>query len=283
MSGSHSLFGNRIRQVSTAAPWRWLAAGWNDVRAMRARSLLYSLPFVLFGYVSTAGLYLAGWHYLIWPALTGFFLLAPAFAVGFYEASRRMEAGEDITFKDMLFAWKRNPSRIFGAGLTLCFFMILWLRSASLIYAINFPHQMLSLQGIMNQTFFSLDGVSFFAVGTVIGAAFAIAAFLFSVLSLPMILGEKADLLPSIFMSVGAVAANPRAMALWAAIIVAGSAAGIATLFLGLILTMPLLGHASWHAYRSVIEPEAPSRQHSAVLFQSSEVGSGRNAARHQS
>jgi uncharacterized membrane protein len=71
-----------------------------------------------------------------------------------------------------------------------------------------------------------------------------------------MILGEKADLLPSIFMSVGAVAANPRAMALWAAIIVAGSAAGIATLFLGLILTMPLLGHASWHAYRSVIAPE---------------------------
>ena len=256
MTETYIPIGSRVRLISTAEPWRWLVAGWNDLRENRMRSLLYSLPFVLFGYVSTAGLYLAGWHYLIWPALAGFFILAPAFAVGFYEASRRLERGEAVTVMDMVMAWRRNPSRIFGAGLTLCFFMILWLRSASLIYAINFPYQMLSLQGIMNQTFFSANGASFFAVGTVIGAAFAVTAFLLTVVSLPMLLGEKADLLPAIFLSILAVSRNSRAMALWAAIIVVATAAGLATAFVGLILTMPLLGHASWLAYRSMIEPE---------------------------
>lgn len=255
MPGQPFPFIERVNAVSTAEPWRWLAAGWEDLRAARMKSVACSIPFVLAGYAVTFGLYQAGLHYLIWPALSGFFLLAPAFAVGYYEASRAREAGEMVRLGAMLGAWRRNASRVFGAGLTLCFFMILWLRSAALIYAINFPHGMISIQSILNQTFFSADGLAFLAIGTVVGAVFAVAAFLFSAVSLPMVLGERADLLPAIFISAAAVMLNRRAMILWAAIIVVTTAAGMATAFVGLIVTMPLLGHASWHAYRALVRP----------------------------
>ena len=160
MPGQPFPFIERVNAVSTAEPWRWLAAGWEDLRAARMKSVACSIPFVLAGYAVTFGLYQAGLHYLIWPALSGFFLLAPAFAVGYYEASRAREAGEMVRLGAMLGAWRRNASRVFGAGLTLCFFMILWLRSAALIYAINFPHGMISIQSILNQTFFSRSSPS---------------------------------------------------------------------------------------------------------------------------
>ncbi|MEQ8665569.1 MAG: DUF2189 domain-containing protein [Rhodospirillales bacterium] len=248
-------FAARINRVSTVEPWRWLAAGWSDLRRTRLISVPYSLLFVAAGYAVTFGLYHIEAYHLIWPALTGFFLAAPAFAVGYYEASRRLEAGERVGFTDILTAWRRYPSRIFGTGLALCFFLILWIRTAALIYALNYPYEMLTVQGVLNQTFFSLDGLMFLAAGTVIGAGFAVAAFLFAAISLPMILGERADFLPAVITSAIAVTRNPRAMALWAVIIVVITGFGMVTALIGLIVTMPLIGHASWHAYRALVRP----------------------------
>lgn len=248
-------FAARINRVSTVEPWRWLAAGWSDLRRTRLISVAYSVVFVVAGYAVTIGLYQLDQHHLIWPALTGFFLAAPAFAVGYYEVSRRLEAGEPVRLVDMATAWRRYPSRIFGTGLALCFFLILWLRTAALIYALNFPYEMLTVQGVMNHTFFSPEGLVFLAIGTTIGAGFAVAAFLFAAISLPMMMGERADFLPAVITSAIAVARNPRAMALWAVIIVVITAFGMATALIGLIVTMPLIGHASWHAYRALVRP----------------------------
>ena len=96
----------------------------------------------------------------------------------------------------------------------------------------------------------------FLAVGTCIGAVFAVFAFLISSISLPMMLGERADFLPAILTSIFAVTRNPRAMTLWAVIIIVVTAVGMATALIGLVITLPLIGHATWHAYRALVKQE---------------------------
>lgn len=255
LAGSGLPFADRIITVSTDEPWQWLARGWADLRRARWVSIFYGLIFVAIGYAVTIGLYQMELYHLIWPFATGFILVAPVFAVGVYELSRRMQAGKSPTLMSALMAWRVYPSRIFGAGLALTFFLIMWTRTAALIYVINFPYEMLTIQGLLNQTFFSQQGLVFLCIGTVIGAVFAVTAFLLSAISLPMMVGEHADFLPAILVSVLAVVRNPKAMTLWAAIIVGMTVLGMATALIGLAITLPLIGHATWHAYKAVVRP----------------------------
>ena len=250
-------FAHRINKVSTTEPWMWLARGWSDLRRSKWISLTYGLIFVVLGYGVTIGVYQLGYYYLIWPLSAGFVLVAPVFAVGIYEISRRLETGEPLRFIDALTSWRHVYGRVLGAGLAMTFFMILWLRSAALIYVINFPYGMLTIQNLLNHSLFTTDGLAFLCVGTVIGACFATFAFLISAVSLPMMMGERADFLPAILTSIFAVTRNPRAMALWGIIIVVVTAVGMMTAMIGLIITLPLIGHATWHAYRALVKPEA--------------------------
>jgi len=254
--GKGMTFASRIKKIDTNAPWQWLALGWADLRRSWFISIPYAFMFVVAGYALTAGLYFTDKYYLIWPFIAGFVLVAPVFAVGLYEISRRLEADESISLIAVLGAWRVAPGRILGAGLALSFFLIIWVRSAALLYVINFPYQMLTIPNLLNQTFFSLDGLAFLTIGTVIGAIFAVFAFLVSAISLPMMLGERADFLPALVTSFLAVTLNPRAMMLWATIIVVVTAVGMATAFIGLAITLPLIGHATWHAYRTVVLPK---------------------------
>jgi len=257
--GSALPFAHRINIVSTDEPWQWLALGWADLRRARWVSIFYGLIFVALGYAVTIGLYQLDLFHLIWPFATGFVLVAPVFAVGVYEISRRLQKGEPVTLGHALMAWRQNPSRIFGAGIAMTFFLIMWTRTAALIYVLNYPYEMLTIQGLLNQTFFSEQGLVFFCIGTTIGAAFAVAAYFLSVVSLPMMVGEQADFLPAILVSVFAVTRNPKTMALWAAIIIGMTILGMATALIGLAVTLPLIGHATWHAYQAIVRPpESP-------------------------
>ena len=260
-NGGGMPFAERINIISTDEPWQWLARGWADLRRARWISILYGLIFVALGYAVTIGLYQLQLHHLIWPFATGFVLVAPVFAVGIYELSHRMQQGRPITLSDALMAWRRNPGRIFGAGLAMTFFLIMWIRSAALIYVLNFPYEMLTIQTLLNQTFFSQQGLVFLCVGTVIGAVFAVTAFLLSAVSLPMMVGEQADFFPAILVSVFAVARNPKAMLLWAVIIISVTALGMATAMIGLAVTLPLIGHATWHAYQALVRPPPSNPQ----------------------
>lgn len=251
--GTGVTLASRIKKIDTNAPWQWLALGWADLRRSWFISIPYAFVFVVAGYALIAGLYFIDKYYLIWPFIAGFVLVAPVFAVGLYEISRKLEVGERISFMTALGAWTFAPGRLLGAGLALSFFLIIWVRTAALLYVINFPYQMLTIPNLVNQTFFSLDGLSFLVLGTVIGSIFAVFAFLISAVSLPMMLGERADFLPALVTSFLAVTLNPRAMMVWAAIIVVVTAVGMATAFIGLAITLPLIGHATWHAYRSVV------------------------------
>ncbi|EKV29615.1 putative integral membrane protein [Caenispirillum salinarum AK4] len=248
---------DRIRPVSTAQVWGWLRAGWADMRAAGWRSPAFGAVFVALGYAIWFGLASFGMLYLLTPMIAGFLLVAPSLAVGFYEMSHRMEQGRDPSFRSALFSFRHNTFHILTAGLVLMLFMMIWVRIAALIFAVSFPYTNMTGPALLS-ALGSADGIVFLTVGTVIGFGFAVVAFVFGAFSLPMMLDRRSDIFAGAIVSAQAVFKSPKAMVLWAGLIVAFTGIGLATAFLGLIVTLPLIGHATWHAYRDVVEWDDP-------------------------
>ena len=233
-------------------PWVWLAAGWSDIARAPAVSIGYGLVIVALSFLVTLGAWLAGVLYLVLPLAAGFFLLAPVLAVGLYDVSRRHEAGLPVGFAGAFTAWRRNGGQIALMGLVLTFFFLAWLRIATLIFALFFGVQSPSFDRFVVEVFLSWQSLPFLIVGTVTGAVLAAIAFALSVVSLPMLLDRDTDVFHAAAASVAVARANPAAMAVWAGLIVLFTAAGLVTGFVGLAITLPLIAHASWHAYRDL-------------------------------
>lgn len=246
-----------IRKIPLDRPWTWLAKGFSDLRKAPVVSLGYGLIFALAGYLLTFGLWSLGWLHLTLPLAAGFLIVGPLFAVGLYEVSRRLEAGEPVTFADTLKAWKRNGGQIGLMGVALLLLMFAWLRLAALIFMLFFGLEPPSLDTLVQQTVLSADALPFLVTGTLIGAALAVLAFAISVISIPLLLDRpEANVVTAITTSVEAVKTNPAAMLFWGVLIVLFVGAGLATFLLGLIVALPLIGHASWHAYRDLTGAE---------------------------
>lgn len=251
---SHVLpYSDRVNIVKSDEPFKWLVAGWRDLRRSGFVSVGYGLIFVVAGLVLTAGLYAGGLAYLIAPLTAGFLLVGPALTVGLYAISRDLEKGQQPTLMKALTAWRANPARLIGLGLMLVLFLIIWIRLAVLIFAVSFPYESLSIEKMITAMLFTRHGNIFLGIGTMVGSVMATIAFVASVVSLPMLLDRNVDILQAVVTSVVAVVLNPRVMALWAVLIVTFTAAGLLTGYIGLAVTLPLIGHASWHAYRTLI------------------------------
>lgn len=248
-------FADRVRLVSTDQPFRWLAAGWRDFRSAMAPSIAYGMILVIAGIVLSLLLVGAGLLYLVLPLIVGFMLVGPALTVGYYAISRDLEAGRRPTFASAIMAWRANPGPLLAFGLALVCFLVLWMRFAALIFAICFPNTMLTVQALLNAALFTQDGLIFLTVGTIVGGVMATIAFAAGAFSLPMLLDRKIGVLEALVTSVVAVMLNAPTMAVWAALVVLFTAAGLAAGYIGLAVTLPLLGHAAWHAYRAVIRP----------------------------
>ena len=247
-------YADRVNIVAVDDTFRWLGAGWRDFRRSGSVSLMYGLLFVAAGLVLTVGLYLADLAYLIAPLMAGFLLVGPALTVGLYAISRDLEQGRKPRLSAALKAWRDNPIHLLGLGLALVLFLIIWIRLAVLIFALSFPYTTPSFQAIVNTALFTGEGLAFLTMGTVVGSVMAALAFVTSVFSLPMMLDRKVDIIQALVTSVVAVAMNVRVMAVWAALVVVFTFAGLVTFYVGLAVTLPLIGHASWHAYRAVIK-----------------------------
>lgn len=242
----------RVRTVSMDAPWLWLAAGWTDLMAAWPVSLGLGSLFTVLGFAISVGFVLVGLDYLITSVIAGFLLVAPGLAMGFYDISRRLERGERPSFWSALTAWRANPVHMLSLGIALLFFMMIWLRFAALVFAIFFPYVNMSWGSMLNQTL-SPEGLVFLAVGSGVGAAFAGLAFMCAVVSVPMMLDRPVNVVEAVVTSIVAVLHNPKVMAVWAGLIAVFTQAGLVTLMVGLVVTLPLIGHASWHAYRALV------------------------------
>ncbi len=248
-----------IRRIELDRPWRWLEAGLRDVRATPLISLGYGLLAAVSGYLLTLGLYLGGMIYLILPLAAGFLIIGPILTVGLYEASRRGQAGQRTTLADALAAYRRNGSQIALMGMALLLLMFAWARLAALLFLLYYGLEPPSFEHLIVQTFLTGAGLPFLVIGTVVGAVLAFIAFSISAISIPLLLDrEDANVVEAMATSFRAVQVNLVPMLFWGALIVVFTAAGIATLYVGLVLTLPLIGHATWHAYRDLVAfPEA--------------------------
>jgi uncharacterized membrane protein len=247
-----------VRRVSEERVWAWLGAGWRDLRRTPGISLSYGLVFAAFGFLVTLGLWRAGLAYLVLPLAAGYMLLGPLAAVGLYEISRRLERAEPVRFGAMIRAWHDHFGRFATIGLVLMLFLLAWIRIATLLFALLFGAAPPSWEGMIESVLFTAEGLPLLAVGTVVGGVLAAIVFSISAISLPLLLDRDVGTLRAIATSVSAVRANVLVMIGWAALIVLFTAAGLALFYIGLAVTMPLIGYASWHAYRDLVAESGP-------------------------
>jgi uncharacterized membrane protein len=239
-----------IRRVTMRAPLRWIAAGWRDFARAPAASGFYGAAFALMGWL----IYLVFSHaYEYTSALTaGFLLVGPFVATGLYDISRRLGRGETVALRPTLTAWKTNVGAFSLFALVLTVILLVWARASLVTFALFFSTGMPTLSGFL-QRVVSLEHLDFVLTYLAVGLGFAAIVFAVSVVSVPMMLDRGTDTIVAALTSVRALADNPAPLIFWAALIVLLIGIGFATLFIGLVVTAPIVGHATWHAYRELV------------------------------
>ena len=240
-----------VAHVETSRPFVWLERGWEDLRAHPGPSLAHGLTLVVLGNVI---LVLFSTHVaLVAAAVSGFLLVGPLFAAAFYELSRLRGAGEPVSFDASLEGAVKNGRHLVSLGLVLAALGVAWVWLSGILFERAFGGHLPSVADSAYQILSDGNYGRFLVTYVSTGAVFAVVAFLLSAVAAPMIFDGRADTRTAIAMSIKTVLANPGAMALWAAIIAGLTAIGFATFMLGLIVILPLLGHATWHAYRDLV------------------------------
>lgn len=235
---------------------RWLAAGWRDLWTRPAPSLAYGFLVFALSAIFVLALVATGHDYNLFPALAGFLIIAPVLAIGLYEKSRALEEGRPVSLRTMLMVRPRAGAQVFYLGLLQCLLMLLWMRTAVLLYALFFGVSAFpGLDHIAPMLFGTPNGWLMLAVGSAVGGLFAVFAFATGVFSLPMLVDRPVDAFTALGSSVKLVWNNLTPLLTWGFIVCLFFAICVATAFVGLILLFPWLGHATWHAYRSVALP----------------------------
>jgi len=240
-----------VRVVSATAPCGWLAAGWRDYRAHPLPSAFYGACFATMGWL-IAFTFRNAYEYVSALA-TGFLLVGPFLAIGLYELSRRRERGEPLRLARTLNAWAPNVGAIGMFALVLGIVLLVWARASLIVFALFYTGEMPTVAGFLEQVL-SPDNLEFVFAYLCVGGFFAVLVFSISVVSVPMMLDRDTDGVVAVLTSLKTVGANVPAMIVWGALIVALTAAGFALLFVGLVVTVPVIGHATWHAYRALVE-----------------------------
>ncbi|MCW9040854.1 MAG: DUF2189 domain-containing protein, partial [Rhodospirillales bacterium] len=182
-------FSAPVRIIGTERSWQWLRAGWRDMKKAPLISLTCGAIPVVLGYFLMFGLDRAGMGYLIIPLTAGFFLAGPLIAVGFYEMSRIIAQGETPTLWRVLGAWRRNFTQLVLLGLIVSLFMLVWLLSAAILFALFMGGEAISMErDVVRQILATDASIPFLLIGTLTGVVLAVVAFTFTAISFPMLL-----------------------------------------------------------------------------------------------
>lgn len=256
MAGAHSEIERpAIARIGVADVLEALRLGWEDFRAKPSHYVFLGMIYPI------AGVLLAAWSSganmlpLLYPLAAGFALLGPVAAVGLYEISRRREAGMNASWRHA-FDVRRSPAlaSIIGLGLMLLAVFVTWLLVAQFLYVQllgEVPPASLSL--FLSELLGTEAGWSLIVIGNAVGFVFAAVVLSSVVISFPLLLDRDVGAVAAIQTSMRATLANPVPVALWGLIVAAGLVVGALTIFVGLAVIMPILGHGTWHLYRKLV------------------------------
>jgi uncharacterized membrane protein len=251
-----------VHRITPADLREALAKGLDDFWAMPTHVVFLSLIYPVVGIILARLTFGYGIIPLLYPLAAGFALIGPIAAIGLYELSRRRELGMRLSWQhafDVVYA--PSARAIAALGLLLLFIFMVWIGTAHAIYVANFGYaEPTSLSGFVRDVLTTPAGHNLILWGNAVGFLFAVVAFAISVVSFPMLLDRDTTAIAAMATSIRAVIRNPGTMALWGLIIVALLVIGSLPAFLGLAVVMPVLGHASWHLYRKVVEPNPNPR-----------------------
>jgi uncharacterized membrane protein len=245
-----------VRPIAIADVVEALAKGARDLQKLPGYGLVLGAVCTATGLAILACLNYVDMPYFAYPIGTGFALVCPFLAAGAYEVSRRVEAGQAVSWGEI---WRsiKGKSEIRWLGFLTLFILIMWMYQIRLLMALflGFTNLTGSLRDFFTVVLTTNEGLWFLLVGHVAGAILATILFSLTAISFPLVLDRDVDVITAMITSVRAVARNPWPMLAWAAIIAVLLAVSSLPFFLGLVVTVPLLGHATWHLYRRVVAP----------------------------
>lgn len=245
-----------VRTISLGDVAEALIAGMRDFQAAPLYGMALGALYCVAGIAIVLSVTTFGMSYLAYPLAAGFALIGPFIAVAFYEISRKRETGETASLTDIRRAMTSRSEIGWMAFVTL-FVFIMWMYQARFLMALFFGlnASFSSLSQFIAMVLTTNEGLIFLLVGNVIGACLALLLFSLTVVSFPLLLDRDVDCVTAMVTSVRAVVRSPGPLIGWAAVIVVLLVLSALPLFLGLIVVLPVLGHASWHLYRRIIVP----------------------------
>ncbi len=243
-----------IRSIDIADLMECIAEGVRDFSRAPKYGMFFGAVYAVGGWLVLWIAFAVGYFYLAYPFMMGFALLSPFGAAGTYEISRRLEAGEPLSWSVVLAAvWNRTGKDLGWLALVSLFTLIIWLDLAVFLFLMFYGVHVPSLTELFTNVFTTTYGLTFLLVGNGIGAIIALIVFSFTAVSPPLVVDRDVDFVTAMTTSVRVVLANPRTMLAWAVVIGADLAVSFVTLFVALLVVFPVLGHTTWHLYRRVI------------------------------
>ncbi len=246
-----------LRRLSVGDLAGILGAGWRDFARAPQFGLFFSAFYVLGGVCIVLAFRATGEEWWAIPFIVGFPILAPFSAVGLYEVSHRIESGTPLRWADILgVVFRQKDRQIPSMAMVILMLFMFWVFVGHTIFALFMGLSALTNITSSFEALLTSEGLTMLGVGTLVGGGFAMFLFCITAISLPLLLDKEVDFVTAMITSFSAVLRNPVPMLLWAAIIAALLFIGMVPAFLGLLITMPVLGHASWHLYRHFIPAE---------------------------
>ena len=244
-----------VRAVSFSDLWQILRLGWADFVFAPAYGLFFGAVYAIGGVILSGFVLHLKMYWVAYPLVIGFALIGPFIAAGLYDVSRRRERADNLTWRGVLgVVWQQRRREMGWMAFVMLFVFWVWMYQARTLFAVFFGFQgFATFDGFLTAVFMTMNGWTFLIAGHIVGALLAMVLFTLTVVSCPLLLDRDVDFVTAMITSIRAVFRSPVTMFAWGLFVITCVVLSALPAFLGLLISLPVLGHATWHLYRRAV------------------------------